>query len=112
MKASQVNQFKEDVLLQTEFENIYALLDGNIGFGPISDQRGENIKSHLVDVTASGVAADDNDITHALGRTPLGYIILSQSGSGDFYEGTGTNSDTSIFIKCTTASTRFRVAVV
>lgn len=110
MKANQINKFN-DPDLQTEIENIYNILN-KIGFGTIFDERSENLDAYLVEATASAVAGDDNQLTHDLKRIPQGYIILSQSASGNFYEGSGTNDETNFFIKCTTASTRFKVAIV
>ena len=110
MKANQVSNFPEKDL-QTEMENIYRILN-QISFGTLFSERSENMDMFLVEVTASSTANDDNNITHDLKRVPIGYIVLSQSASGDFLAGTGADSETSIFIKCTTASTRFKVAIL
>ena len=113
MKANQVNTFN-DATLQTEFENIYNILN-KVGLADqdrdTTGQRAENIDMYLVDVTASGVAGDDNEVTHNLLKTPEFYTILTQSGSGDFYEGSGTNSDNAFYVKCTTSSTRFTIGL-
>lgn len=112
-KANQLNSY-DDPNIQNEFENIYnilnkvGLLDSN---RDTTGQRAENVDMYIVDITASSVAGDDNSVTHDLLRTPQFYTILNQSGSGDFYEGSGTNSDTLFYIKCTTASTRFTIGV-
>lgn len=112
-KANQINNY-DDALFQTEFENIYNILN-KVGLTDSdrdkTGQRAENIDMYLVDVTASGVANDDNQVTHDLMKTPEFYSILTQSGSAMFFEGSGTNSDTSFFIKCTTANTRFTIGV-
>lgn len=110
MKASQVNQYA-DSLIQTEIENIYRTLN-KVSFGTTFNDRAENIDAYLVSVTANTVASDDTSITHDLKRTPVGFIVVSKSGSGDFYDGTGTNSDTLFYLKCTTASTRFKVILI
>ena len=111
MKANQVNQFQNDPNIQSEIENIYQILN-KISFGTSFDQRGENFDAYLLEGTANATAGDDTQLTHDLKRVPQGYLIMSQSGSGDFYEGTGTNSETTFFIKCTTASTRFKVILI
>lgn len=111
MKANQQSKY-DDPILQSEMENIYNIMDGKISFGTLFGERSENIDAYLVDATASSVAGDDTSLTHDLKRTPIGYLILSQSGSGDFYEGSATNTDTAFYIKCTTASTRFKIAII
>ena len=72
----------------------------------------ENVEAYLVEATANSAAGEDTNITHTLGRDPIGYLILSQHASGGFYEGSGTNDNTNLFIKCSTASVRFKVAVI
>jgi len=110
LKANQQFQHKEPSI-QKEIQNIYAILN-KISFGTLYTERAENMDAYLLEVTASSVAGDDNELTHDFKRTPQGYIVISQSGSGDFSEGTGTNSDTTFFVKCSTASTRFKVILV
>ena len=114
MKANQLNIY-DDPKLQTEFENIYNILT-KVGLADDqrdkTGQRAENLDMYLVDVTASSVANDDNQITHDLKKTPQFYTILTQSASGDFLEGSGTNSETAFFVKCTTASTRFTIGLM
>jgi hypothetical protein len=113
MKANQVNKYT-DPSLATEFENIYNILN-RVGLADsdrdTTGQRAQNIDMYLVDVTASSVASDDNSITHDLLKTPAFYTILTQSGSGDFYEGSGTNSESVFYVKCTTANTRFTIGL-
>jgi hypothetical protein len=113
LKANQLNDF-DSPLIQTEFENIYNILN-KIGLADstrdTTGQRAENVDMYLVDVTASSVASDDNSVSHNLLKTPLFYSILTQSGSGDFYEGSGTNSESLFFIKCTTENTRFTIGL-
>lgn len=110
MKASQLSQFKESPL-QGEFENIYNILN-KISFGQSFSNRAENLDMYLATVTANSVASNDTSISHDLKRTPSGYLILSQSASGNFYNGSGTNTSTNFFIKCTTASTIFKIALI
>ena len=112
MKANQVNKFN-DPQLQTEFENIYNILQ-NLGVTDevfTDSQRAQNFGEYVVPATANSSAGEDTSITHDLKRVPNFFDIKSQSGSGDFFDGTGTNTETSFFIRCTTASTRFRIGV-
>lgn len=112
-KANQINSYN-DSAIQSEFENIYNILN-KVGLLDESrdktGQRAENIDMYIVDVTANAVANNDNVINHNLLRTPQFYSILTQSASGDFYEGTGTNSDTLFYIKCTTPNTKFTIGL-
>ncbi len=113
MKANQQSTFK-DPDIQNEFENIYNILN-KVGLADstrdTTGQRAENIDMYLVDVTASGTAGDDNQVTHDLLKIPQFYTILTQSGSGDFYEGSATNTESAFYIKCTTSSTRFTIGL-
>lgn len=113
MKANQVNQYEEPNL-QAEFQNIYNILN-KIGLSDenrdVTGQRAENRDMYLLDVTANSVAGDDTQLTHDLLKIPQFYSILTQHASGDFFEGSGTNSETSFFIKCTTASMRFTIGL-
>lgn len=111
MKANQVSIFSDKPDLQREFENIYQVLN-KIGFGVSFTQRAENLDMYLMQATANSIAGQDTNITHDLKRIPIGYLILSQNASGDFYEGTGTSTSTSFFIRCSTASTRFKIALL
>ena len=114
MKANQLSNYYDDPRLQTEFENIYLLLNKVglfTGDRDTAGQRAENIDMYVVDVTASSTANDDNQITHDLLKVANFYTILTQSASADFYEGSGTNSDTSFFIKSSGASTRFTIGL-
>ena len=111
MKANQVSQFQGNPSIQAEIENVYQILN-KISFGTSFDQRGENVDSYLVEGTANATAGDDLELTHDLKRVPQGFLIMGKSGSGDFYDGSASNTETSFFIKCTTASTRFRVILI
>ena len=111
MKANQSNTFDE-ASIQTEMENIYSVLN-KVSFGTSANfsERGENIDSYLLQVTA-GPSGEDTEVTHDLKRIPIGHIVATQNVSGDFYAGTGTNSDTQYFIKCTTADAEFTVILI
>lgn len=112
MKVNQKNVFT-DQNIQTELENIYSALN-KVSFQQTfsSGDRGENIDCIITDVTANATASDDTSITHTLGRTPVGFFIVGQSASSLYYNGSGTNSDTQFFVKCTGASTRFRIVII
>ena len=110
MKAVQLRKIK-DIDIQSEIQNIYNVLN-KIGIGTIFNDRSENMDMYLIEATANANPGQNTQLTHDLKRTPVGYLVLSQSGSGDFYEGSGTNSNTDFYIKCTTASTRFKIALL
>ena len=111
MKANQVSQFQDNPNIQSEIQNIYQILN-KVSFGTSFDQRGENFDAYLLEGTANSSAGEDTTLTHNLKRVPQGFLIMGKSGSGDFYDGSASNSETSFFIKCTTASTRFRVILI
>ncbi len=44
-------------------------------------------------------------LAHTLGRIPTGYIPVKKNSSADIYDGAGTNTAKSIFLKSTVATT-------
>ena len=113
MRANQINKFKE-VDLQTEMENIYNILNKIGIYGDNRDtsgQRAENIDMYIVDGVTNAIASEDTEITHDLLKIPNFYTILTQSASGGFYEGSGTNSESSFFIKCSVAGANFTIGL-
>lgn len=110
MKANMINLF-QDNQIQNEFENIYKILNG-ISFGTTVSSRCENFDGYIMDVTANSVASEDTQISHDLNRVPYGYLIIGQNATSNFYNGTGTNTETLFFLKSTTASCRFKVILI
>lgn len=110
MKIGQVN-ISPDPLLQTEVENIYRCLQGNVSFGDTLFQKGENIDAYIVSATANVASGNDITLTHALGRIPQYFIILGNTASGTIYNGSGTNSTSNFFIKYTAQDAKLTIAL-
>lgn len=110
MKANQSNNF-EDIFLQNEFDNIYNILN-KVSFGEKLEQRGENIESFLTEVTASSIAKDDTQVNHGLNRVPLGFIVMSNSASGNIYNGSATNTNELLFLKSSISDAVVRIIVI
>jgi len=110
MKANQYGVISDN-FIEKEIENIYQILN-KISFGTVLNQKSENIDSYLIEATASSVIGDDTILTHELNRDPIGFIVIAQSSSANFYDGTGTNNSTNFYIKCTIPDTRFRLILV
>lgn len=54
--------------------------------------------------TTNATANTADAVTHTLGRVPIGYEMVNNGNGGVVYNGGGTNTATSLSVKCTTAS--------
>lgn len=58
-----------------------------------------------VTYTTNATANTADAVTHTLGRTPIGYVVVRNGNGGVVYDGTvGNWSATQISLKCTTVS--------
>lgn len=99
-KINQVNSFS-DYALQSEFENLYRALS-QIEFSDTftSGQRTTNILGYML--TVSAAASGEVSISHDLKRTPIGYMVVGRSASGDPYDGTTANDESTFYLRSTT----------
>lgn len=75
----------------------------------------ENFNCEIISYTSNSTANAEDTIPHSLGRIPTGYFILHRSKAGIVYQGPATGTpwtDTNIYLKCTVASTQFKLLVV
>lgn len=64
----------------------------------------QNMKLQIVSVTFSAANANTT-VTHGLKKTGVSYIPISKSAACDVYNGVGTATSSSIFLKGTAAAT-------
>lgn len=62
-------------------------------------------------VTSPPVAGDEFRVAHNLGYIPNNFLIISRSGAGDIYPSGRAWTDTTAFLKCTTAELNMRVLI-
>lgn len=69
-------------------------------------------KGAVLTLTTSGTPDAENTKAHTLGRTPLGYIVLSQDKAASIYKGTTAWDATNIYLKATVASVALRILAI
>lgn len=84
-----------------------------ISFGDASAAQTEeqNIDGAWVLGTTNAAANTEKAFTHQLGRVPIGYQVFSKDKAGDFYDGATAWTDTTIYLKNSTASVTFKIMV-
>jgi hypothetical protein len=51
-------------------------------------------------------------ISHSLGRVPMGYIVVSQTATGNFYDGSTSNTSATLYLRCNTASVSGNIIII
>ena len=99
-----LRQFDKDLIytLSSNSSNLKVILDAGI-----------SIKDNMDMVTASVVSdatpGVEFSLSHALGKVPLGYIVIGQDGAGSIYDGTTSNTKTDVYFKSDVGSRTFRL---
>jgi len=63
-------------------------------------------------ITSDPTPDTEFTFTHNLGRTPSGYIVLSQTGPGSLYNGGTSWTNSEVFLKTDSGSTVFVVVFI
>ena len=56
-------------------------------------------------------ANTEDNVTHTLGRIPIGFIIINKDKACDIYKSTTAWSTTNIYLKCTAASSAVTIII-
>lgn len=101
-----LRQFDKDLLkaLEDWRLGLKFMLDGGISFD-------DNCDISRVSVTSHATPGTEFSVSHLLGKTPTGYIIYGQAGAGSIYDGTTSNTATTLYLKSDVASISFRIMV-
>jgi hypothetical protein len=83
------------------FQNLYQLMNGNIGF-----LDNINCQVQSVTLTTSPVA-----INHTLNKVPIGYLVLNQNANASVYSATLVWSDKTIYLQ-SSASVYVKLAIL
>lgn len=102
----QLRQFDRDLIqvLGLWTQNLSAILDRGISFD-------DNVDVRRVSVVSHGTPGTEFSVTHTLGKIPTGYIVYGQTGAGSVYDGSTTNTPTTLYLKSDAASVTFRLIV-
>lgn len=85
-------------------QNLDAILNTGINFN-------ENFDAVFVSGTSDASAGTEKAFTHDLGKVPTGFIVTSLSNGAVLYNGTTSNTASTIYIRSTQNSTVFTVLV-
>jgi hypothetical protein len=77
-------------------------INGSLTFG--DGTQTDNIRGEWVTLTTDGTPGAENAITHSLGATPPGFLILKPPASGVINTGATAWTSTTIYVTCTAAS--------
>lgn len=108
-------KFIDNILraLNTDLTNIFNIFNGRIRFGTATDGfRGENIAGEFqifnaTTTTVSASATTEFTISHGLGASPIGFLLINKGGLGNIYM--PTVSATSATFVSSTTSTQYTV---
>ncbi len=90
---------------ENDIINLTLAVNGRLRFGAVIDGgKGENIAGEYQIFTSSATALATEVITHSLGATPTGYLIISKNKHGDLYQVTATNTTISLVSSTTTTN--------
>lgn len=99
--------------LTSSIRSIIAKFNGGISFGNGgSGYRAGNIDAQYIDVFTPSVADTEFTVPHGLGRKPIGYDVVRRDKAGIVYDSSGGSwSPTTLYLKCSTASTTIKLRV-
>lgn len=80
------------------FDQVFTIFNRNISFT-------DNCKTSLVSV-AFASANTQQAVTHNLGKTPVGYIIVESQGTGVVYDGATSWTNQYMYLQCTAIETK------
>ena len=101
-----IRPFDKDLL--TALSNwamvLKSILDGGISID-------DNVDASRVTVVTHVTPGTEFSISHGLGKVPLGYIVTGQEAAGSIYDGSTSNTNTTIYFKSDVSSKTFNLLV-
>lgn len=96
--------------IDTDLRNLFLFTQGRIRFGSgTTNTFGENVSGEFWVITTPTATNSEFNVTHNLNTVPAGWLITSQSGAGDLYTATGSNTATKAYFRSNVTSTNFTV---
>lgn len=86
------------------FKQLLTQFNGNIQFK-------QNLKSSSILTVAFAAVVTDNTISHDLGQTPVGFIVVNSNVAMNIYQGSQAWSATSITLQSTAVGTALIYAI-
>jgi hypothetical protein len=71
----------------------------------------ENTDSVTISYTTNATPNTEDGVAHNLKRIPIGFIVYSLDKGAVIYKGTTTSTVTTIYLKCTVASTAVKILI-
>ena len=88
------------------------VLSGNISFGQSDADTGRNIDVARGTGTSPATPNQTFSVSHALGRVPVGFIVIRTDKACSIYDSGTAWTSTSISLKCSVASVTFTLLVL
>lgn len=97
-------------------DNVAQVINGNVSFGSTTSNTDDetNIEGWKATGTSPAMADTEFAVSHNLGRTPFGFIVLSVSKNATLYQDpAGTAWDaTTVYLKASAASVAYVIFIV
>ena len=93
-------QFRRQV--EQAYASISRVINGGGGLGDGVDI--DNFMGKWLTYTTNGVANTEDAVTHDLGVTPIGFLVVNPPASGFVYRGATSWTASKIYLKCSAAS--------
>ena len=102
----ELRQFDKDLVsvLSGHSDNLLGILDRGISIDDNMDMNRFSIVSHVTPHSEFSAA-------HGLGKIPVGYIVYGQTATGCIYDGSTTNTKTTIYLRSDTSAATFKLIV-
>lgn len=71
----------------------------------------DNFNAQIKEVTTNGSANTEDAVSHTLGRTPIGFLILNRDKAGIVYDSGTSWTATNIYLKCNVASVAIKIMI-
>jgi hypothetical protein len=115
VKQSHYNSASKDqsgylLAADNDLVNIFMALKGRLSFGDGSTS--ENIKGQFLTFTTSATPNTESTISHTLGITPVGFIVVNKDKAGDLYASTTAWTSSRVYFKSSVASVTYKVFII
>jgi hypothetical protein len=84
--------------------NLKAILDRGISMD-------DNVDIRSISVTSHATPGTEFSAVHTLGKVPSGYIVKGQTAAGSIYDGTTSNTASTLYLKSDVGNVTFRILV-
>lgn len=91
-----------------ELESLLRSLDGILNMGL---SFADNMDARLVSVTSHATPGTEFSVAHTLGKIPTGYIIYRRTKAGSLYDGSSSNTASTLYLKSDASSGVFYILI-